>query len=253
MHFSNTVTLFCLLATAHTMHDALAADEDITISMKGSTLNGHQGYTRVQIDFDFSKLSDVERTRANGHFMLQLRNKGGLPVSEGTSNYDIMPTDLPVIHDGKYFGQKVWKNCIISVEASRDGKKYVTPIINDYPKEEKDGLWQARGVAVYPLKGDNAKGHRDEGANLDLDENSDLKGNVFLGFLHGMTTFHPYMRYTVESVDGSTVLRQARDVLFSIRMQGPQHQTMLFLPYLRTQQNQVCIESFPICDAFPIL
>lgn len=215
MHFSNTVTLFCLLATAHTMHDALAADEDITISMKGSTLNGHQGYTRVQIDFDFSKLSEVERTKANGHFMLQLRNKGGLPVSEGTSNYDIMPTDLPVIHDGKYFGQKVWKNCIISVEASRDGKKYATPIINNYAKEEKDGLWQARGVAVYPLKGDTTKGHRDEGANLDLDDNSDLKGNVFLGFLHGMTTFHPFMRYTIESVDGSTVFsKQARDVLF---------------------------------------
>ena len=214
MHFSKTFTFLCVYAAALTVHDALAADEDITISMKGSTLNGHQGYTRIQIDFDYSKLSQVERTRASGHFMLQLRNKGGLPVSEGTSNYDIMPTDLSLIHDGKYFGQQVWKNCIISIESSKDGKKYVTPMVNDYVKEAKDGLWKARGVAVYPLKGDATKGNRDDSAKLDLDDNSDLKGNVFIGFLHGMTSFQPYMRYTIESLDGSAVVTKgARDVL----------------------------------------
>ena len=72
-----------------------------------------------------TKLSQVERTEWS--LYASATKQRGAAGFGGTSNYDIMPTDLPLIHDGKYFGQQV-EELLISIESSKDGKKAVTPM-----------------------------------------------------------------------------------------------------------------------------
>ena len=189
---------------------AKADMNDFTVSMKGYTLKGKSDYTRLQITLNLAKLNETEKLGvAQGTFMLQLRNKGGLPVTKETNNYDMMPNNLKLKHDGIYFGQQVLNNCVLSVETATDGTDYATPTFAPgYVAEAEKGIWKARGIAVYPLKGDEAKGHRDSDAKLDLDDDSDLKGNVFIGYLLILNRLENYMRYTIESVDGDAILKK---------------------------------------------
>ena len=68
---------------------AKADMNDFTVSMKGYTLKGKSDYTRLQITLNLAKLNETEKLGvAQGTFMLQLRNKGGLPVTKETNNYE---------------------------------------------------------------------------------------------------------------------------------------------------------------------
>ena len=192
------------------LHTCRAKTDDWAITLKGFTLKGQSDYTRIQITLDFNKLNQEEKLRAStGHFMLQLRNKGGLPITEGSSNYDLMPSNLPLVHDNTYFGQQMLKNYVTTIETATDGTDYATPtFLPGYTSQAQNGLWQARGVAVYPLKGDEEKNHRDSGAKLDLEDTSDFNGNVFIGWLLGVNKLESYMRYTIESLDGTPILKK---------------------------------------------
>jgi hypothetical protein len=210
-----------LVVLFSTMLFAFVTGEDgVVMSGKGFTRSGKQGYTRLQVTMDFSKFEGKSISAASKAFMILLKNAGHNAVGKGIEKYDVLPDNIPLTFDNVYFGQNILKNYVLSVETSIDGgKEFLQPrglSSSDYPSSANaDGLWRARSLAIYPLKSDSENA-RDENATLDLAETSALSGDVWIGFLPGMNMIPERIRYTIDSLDGTPIMKREPDTALRV-------------------------------------
>jgi len=168
---------------------------------------------------DFSKIEPKDRGCNGLTFLLKARHKSNdeneNAVSHGIDRYDVLPPDTNerLQHDDKYFGQMVMKNCVTSIETTDDeGKTWTLPFRTnlDFNKHATDeGLWLSRSVAIYPLSSKSSDTARDKNATLDTRDNSALSGDVWIGFLPLIGQLPDRVRYTIESLDGSPLIKKS--------------------------------------------